>query len=194
MTETRNLTPPASPGRAAPPVPGATLPALTADLVRAHQLALWRYLRVLGCGAAEAEDLVQEAFVLLLQAELHDASPPGVRAWLRATVRNLFLAACRRAGRAPRLDPDVDAAIADCERRDDGDGYRAALRRCLDTLTADERQLLERRYRDGAQRAALAATADVGVEGLKSRLRRIKIRLRHCITRRLDDGPHAERS
>ena len=43
-----------------------------ARLVREHQAGVWRYLRVLGCPATEAEDLTQETFLAVLTRPFHD--------------------------------------------------------------------------------------------------------------------------
>lgn len=41
-----------------------------AGLVRAHQAGVWRYLRFLGCHPDEADDLTQETFLALKQANI----------------------------------------------------------------------------------------------------------------------------
>jgi len=171
---------------------------VTEALVREHQAALWRYLRVLGCSAVEAEDLAQEAFLALLHARLSAGSAGGVRGWLRATARNQFFARCRQQRREPRLgvdlDGDLDAAVAAYERDDDGHGYRQALRACIEALPAREREVLQLRYHEGADRSQLAQAAGVSAEGAKSLLRRIKIALRNCVHRKLGHGTSAVRS
>jgi RNA polymerase sigma-70 factor (ECF subfamily) len=171
------------------PVGAPPVLVVTAEVVRMHQHAVWRWLRVLGCRPAEADDLAQETFLALLRARLADEGPAALRSWLRATAKNLFLAHCRRVKRAPDLaeGADVDAAFAAYERDDDGAGYRAALRSCLDTLPARQRELLELQVHERATPARLAAATGLGEEGARSLLRRIKQALRHCIERRLHD-------
>lgn len=160
---------------------------LTAELVRAHQAALWRYLRVLGCATDAAEDLVQETFVALLRARLEDRGAAALRTWLRSTARHLFFAHCRRTRRSPlAADAEaIEAAWAAYERDDDGDAYRAALRACLDALPARQRELLELQLHERATPAQLGAVAGLAPEGARSRLRRIKQALRQCVHRRL---------
>ena len=167
---------------------------VTEALVREHQAALWRYLRVLGCSVGEAEDLAQEAFLALLRARQTFGSGRGVRAWLRATAKNQFFARCRQQRREPRLDADLDAAFAAYERDDDGDGYRQALRACIEALSAREREVLQLRYHEGKGRSELAQAAGVSAEGAKSLLRRIKIALRNCVHRKLNHGTPTVRS
>jgi RNA polymerase sigma-70 factor, ECF subfamily len=180
--------PPATAAAAATAGAGAIV--VDAALVRAHQDAVWRWLRVLGARADEADDLTQEVFAQLLATPLADQGPAALRVWLRTTARNLFLAHCRRAQRSPlAVDPEaLEQAWAGYERDDDGNGYRAALRACLATLPARQRELLELQVHDRADLPQLAAAAGLALEGAKSLLRRLKQALRDCVRRRLIDG------
>ena len=159
-----------------------------AAVVHEHQEALWRYLRVLGADDELAADLAQEAFLTLLRAPFEDRGHAALRTWLRATAKNLFLTHCRRTKRVTiALDPDaVDRAIARFERDDDGAEYRLALERCLESLPARQRQAVEENAR-GIALATLAQRHDLGVEAIRSVLRRCKETLRDCIHRRLRD-------
>lgn len=161
-----------------------------AAVVRAHQVAIWRYLRVLGASPDAADDLVQETFVTLLGARLADRGEGALRTWLRSTARNLFLAQCRRERRTPvALDAAaVDAALAAYERDDEGAGYRAALQQCLATLPDRQRELLQLASDDAVDGQRLAAAAGQTVEGARSLLRRLKQALRDCVQRRLRDA------
>lgn len=154
-----------------------------ADLVRAHQAAVWRWLRVLGADADTATDLAQETFLVLLRTAVHDDGPRALRGWLRATARNLFLAHCRRERRHPITGDDqaLEQAIAAYERDDDGAGYREALARCLETVPAADRALLEQSVRGAPPGAAGGAHG----EAARSRLRRLKDLVRTCVQRRL---------
>jgi RNA polymerase sigma-70 factor (ECF subfamily) len=159
-----------------------------AAVVHEHQEALWRYLRVLGADDELAADLAQEAFLTLLRAPFEDRGHAALRTWLRATAKNLFLTHCRRTKRVTiALDPDaVDRAIARFERDDDGAEYRLALERCLESLPARQRQAVEENAR-GIALATLAQRHDLGVEAIRSVLRRCKETLRDRIHRRLRD-------
>ena len=162
-------------------------PSFGEELVRAHQGALWRWLRVLGARPDEAEDLAQETFVVLLRTPFVAQADGALRAWLRTTARNLFLAHCRRQRRTPiALDADaVERAFAAYERDDDGDGYRDALARCLETLPPRQHELLAASLRGEEPLATIAGRHELGVEALRSLLRRSKQALRDCVQRRL---------
>src|SRR6056297_2544891 len=56
------------------PTDGAALPGESvisesdlAQIVDDHQVALWRYLRALGCDSSEADDLLQDTFLMILR-------------------------------------------------------------------------------------------------------------------------------
>ena len=52
--------------------------------------AVWRYLRMLGASADEADDLAQDTLLVALQGGL-PAEPERARALLRGIARNLWL-------------------------------------------------------------------------------------------------------
>ncbi|MEZ5963562.1 MAG: sigma-70 family RNA polymerase sigma factor [Planctomycetota bacterium] len=164
---------------------------LTDALVQRHGGAVRRHLRFLGAPPPVADDLTQETFLVLLRRPPRDLGEAALGAWLRATARNLFLAA-RRSPR-PGLDlgdeDALDAAWLRLEGDDDGAARTAALRACLETLTARERDLLALRYGDEAGRATIAVRLGLSVEGVKAMWRRVKARLRACVERRMG---HAE--
>lgn len=170
-------------GSSAPPSPAV----VDAAFVAGHRSALVRYLRVLGAGPEEAEDLAQEAFVVLLRSSFVDRGPGAARTWLRTTARQSFFAHCRRLRRMPiALDEAaVERALAAYERHDDGAGYRAALARCLESLPQEHRALLEASVRGASPLTALAAERNQHPEALRSLLRRLKLALRDCVRRRL---------
>ncbi|MCU0866518.1 MAG: sigma-70 family RNA polymerase sigma factor [Planctomycetes bacterium] len=176
-----------APDTTSPEPPARPAPSFGEELIRAHQAALWRWLRVLGARAEEAEDLAQETFVVLLRTPFVAEADGALRAWLRTTARNLFLAHCRRQRRTPiALDAEaVERAFAAYERDDDGAGYREALARCLETLPPRQHELLEAALHGEEPLAAIAGRLALGVEALRSLLRRSKQALRDCVQRRL---------
>jgi len=156
------------------------------DLVRAHQAALWRYLRFLGCHESQADDLVQETFLTVWQKPFEDRGAAAARGYLRRVARNLFLTAVRRR-RARPVFQDLDAADAAwCEHdADDGAGYRAALAACLETLSDRVRRALDLFYAEGEGRSRIAEALGMTVDGVKTLMRRARETLRDCIRGRL---------
>lgn len=150
-------------------------------LWREHAVMVRRYLRVLGTAGADLDDLLQETFVVLLQRPFEDRGGAAVATFLRTTARFLFLRRHRGAL------PQVEAADAVWWRQcgdDDGAGYRAALRECVEQLPARSRRLIELGYEDELGRGAIARELGMTAEGVKTALRRLRDGLRQCIERR----------
>lgn len=148
--------------------------------------ALWRYARTLGADAHTADDLVQEAFAVVLARPGFDFSvPAAVFGFLRTTCRQLWL----RSKHRTIGERDVDEAdrVWNAACGDGlGDDYVDALRACVERLPPRSRELLAATYGDGNDRAAAGARVGIGRDGVKSALRRLRSFLHDCITRRLE--------
>ena len=68
-------------------------------MVREHHADVWRYLRYLGAGAADADDLTQETFLAVARSRFEERSPAQTAGYLRTVARNQLLMARRRQGR-----------------------------------------------------------------------------------------------
>lgn len=156
-----------------------------ADLVRTHQAPLWRYLRLLGADAAEADDLVQEAFVQFATRPATKETIRDIAAFLRGMARNLLLASRRRAANKLPTREWVDAVEQLAAQPDSfADDRISALQECIETLTGRARQAIEWHHLDGVSYTELAARLQLGAEGVKSLLARSRQLLRDCIQRR----------
>lgn len=157
------------------------------SIVRDHQVRIWRYLRCLGCGPTDAEDLTQETFLAVLRQPFEDRGPARTAAYLQTVARNLFLKSRRpRALREAQVDLDqAEAAWQHWCERDRGDGYAAALRHCLDELDGRGRDAVRLRYEHGLSRGAMAKQLRLSEDGIKSLLRRVRQILRTCVERRI---------
>lgn len=146
--------------------------------------ALWRYLRVLGADAATADDLVQEAFLVVLRRDGFDASSAaGTFAFLRTTGKHLWLKSRRR--RQSEREIEEADLVWDARCEDLGAAYLEALSRCVTELPERSRALLEATYGGGRGRAASAAALGMSEDGVKTALRRLRAFLHGCIRRRL---------
>jgi RNA polymerase sigma-70 factor (ECF subfamily) len=170
------------------PAPGP--PKTTVDaarLIATHQAGVWRYLRVLGCDAALADDLTQETFLRILDHPFEQVHEAATGAYLRRTAHNLFVSHKRREGKAADA-ARLDAVAADWSRwaeRDGGEELLAALRECLPGLTERARSALEMRFRDRSSRAEIAAALGLTEHGARNLMQRAKQQLRECIDRKL---------
>ncbi|MCC6574642.1 MAG: RNA polymerase sigma factor [Planctomycetes bacterium] len=154
--------------------------------MRAHQADIWRFLRALGCDAAQADDLSQETFLGLLKAEFEERDAASTLAWLRKAARNLFLTNVRqgRVRAALNLD-DVEEQWAKFAGDDGAQSKLDALRACMQGLDDRQREALQLRYGAESTRAELAKRLKLSEGGTKNLLERVKEKLRECIERRL---------
>lgn len=168
-----------------------SLPKLTVEPIPAHGLAAFtaevqRFLRVCGCDADTAADLVQEALLLAVQKDVSLPGPAAARTWLRRTARLLLLEESRRQRRRlPAIDPAlVDAAERHFAAVDEAE-WLDALRDCTKRLAGRAAHALQVVYRDGASHGEAARTLGLSRDGLKTLLRRTRAALRRCLEEKL---------
>lgn len=158
-----------------------------AKLIAAHQAGVWRYLRVLGCDAASADDLTQETFLAVMQSSFQDIAPKATAAYLRRTAHNLFISDRRRRGREVLMDDltAVDQQWTQWAGQDNGEAFLETLRECLQSLTERARQALELRFRNRESRTSIANALQLSDHGARNLMQRAKQKLRECISGRL---------
>ena len=158
------------------------------ELVREHQVGIWRYLRFLGASTAEAEDLTQETFLAVARRPFDQRSPGQSSAYLRTVARNQLLMLRRK---QKHEISTVELEMADSAwvqwAGSDGslDAYIDGLEVCLEKLEGRARRAIDLHYRLGASRAAIATDLQMKPDGVKTLLRRTRQLLRECIERRL---------
>ena len=153
------------------------------QLIENHQTGIWRYLRVLGCDANEAEDLTQETFLAVLQKPFQYYSKAAAASYLRKVAYHRFISARRRQGK--------EVVVAELEQidenwlrwigQDDGDKLLDALQGCFRQLTDRARWALQLRFRDRLSRANIAAALSITEHGAKNLMQRAKKKLKACI-------------
>jgi RNA polymerase sigma-70 factor (ECF subfamily) len=153
-------------------------------LVLRHRAAVHRVARALTATDADADDVVQDAFLGALRGADGYRGQATVRAWLFAITRHAAFRRARRADQVPHepatLDrlgadagwgqPDVEAAAALAEDR-------RLLARALASLPLEEREVIVLRDVEGLSGEEAAAALGVGVAAMKSRLHRGRLRL-----------------
>lgn len=151
-------------------------------LVRLYQGRVWRAVRPLCPGDADAEDLVQDTFVRALSSLGRYRPRPDARfvSWLLAIALNLARRRARRAARAGPLDaevlartpaPETDAPGRDLEAAERREALLAALAR----LGERDRQVVSLRYGadlSAAETARLVGTSEANVRKICERRRR----------------------
>jgi RNA polymerase sigma-70 factor (ECF subfamily) len=125
--------------------------------------------------AAEAEDVVQEVFVQAWrQAARFDPSRGTPEAWLCTMARTRALDRLRR--RTARREDPAESGPAPVERPPTEDGI--AVRKALETLSADQRRALELAYYEGLTQSEIASRLGEPLGTIKTRIRTAMIRLR----------------
>ncbi|MGC6487556.1 MAG: RNA polymerase sigma factor [Planctomycetota bacterium] len=173
---------PVDPSRSRPSVEVGAI-AEFAALVRGQQRPVWRYLRLLGADPHEADDLMQDAFVVASERLLAGERLVDVGAYLRGTARNLLLSARRKARRRPPTVPwleEVDERLRDDPAALD-DERLERLRGCVERLSGRMQDAVRWHHVDGASCADVAARLGIGANGIKSLLSRARAALRACV-------------
>lgn len=153
-----------------------------------HQKEVWRYLRFLGASTFEADDLTQETFLEVWRKPFEEFTERASAAYLRTVARNRFLMGVRKQGRRPEVASleAAEAAWVLHAREDGGDARVDALRLCLDALAQPGQRAMRLLYgEERRSRQEVAELVDLKLEGLKTLVRRSKLKLRECVERRL---------
>ena len=138
------------------------------------------YLLRLGAPPALAEDLAQEALLILWRkAHLFDPAKASAATWLFTIARNLRIDAIRRE-RRPELDPEDFMPEAE-PAADDGLALadeEARLRAALKDLPPDQIQVVELSFFADKPHSEIAVQLDIPLGTVKSRLRLAMARLK----------------
>jgi RNA polymerase sigma-70 factor (ECF subfamily) len=154
--------------------------------VRRLQGPTWRFLRLCGCPAHTADDLVQEALLAALHKRIFAQDEASAFAWLRGAASNLWRMQLRGDARRAAHTARAAAELAFARGGDDGgEAWLAALRECVQRLDGRARELLDYHYTEAASREAIASAMGLQPEGVKTYLRRVREVLRECVLRRV---------
>ncbi len=153
-----------------------------AGIVRRHEGLLYAYLRSRVVSEADAEDLVQEAFVEAFLSLDRYRPNTNFPAWLRSIARNLArnhfrTQARRRAAGLPEACLDVEHPLPP------SDSLQAALRHCLDQLDERTRGVVRRFYQDAEPLRAIGEEIRQSVSWVGVTLHRARHALRACMER-----------
>jgi RNA polymerase sigma-70 factor (ECF subfamily) len=170
----------------------AGVPADPERLIAEHQAGVWRFLRAAGCEPNLADDLTQEAFLMLLRRPFLEYSRTATAAYLRRIAMNLLINLRRREGRVRLIaDPQVFEMVwLQWTGDDSGEELLAALKECFQKLTPRARLSLEMRFRENASREEIAAALGISEHGAKNLMQRSKAQLRTCIEQKQQRHEH----
>jgi len=143
------------------------------------------YLMKQGAAAGMAEDLAQEAMLVLWRkSALFDPAKASAGTWIFTIARNLRIDAIRKE-RRPQYDPE-DPALAPDAGRGAEDGLaasqdEAAVRAALRGLPPDQARIVEMSFFADKPHSQIAAELCIPLGTVKSRLRLAMARLRAAV-------------
>lgn len=151
------------------------------ELLTAAQPVLYARIRALLPCREAAADVLQETNLTLWRKRGEFVPGTNFLAWASQVARYHVLNQRRAGRRGPVLfDDGLLAALAD--RQATADLHVDALRRCLDRLPAEDRDLLLRRYRPGGSVQEMAAELGQSANAVSQLLFRLRERLLRCMT------------
>jgi RNA polymerase sigma-70 factor, ECF subfamily len=129
---------------------------------------------------AEAEDVVQEAFVQVWrQAARYDPARGSPEAWLCAIVRTRAIDRLRRRVSRREQPEAAEPGAATARGPEDALSVRQALR----VLSADQRRALELAYYEGLTQSEIARRLQEPLGTIKTRIRTAMLRMREELER-----------
>lgn len=133
------------------------------------------YLMRHGAGAAVAEDLAQEAMLILWRkAQLFDSGKASASTWVFTIARNLRIDEIRRERRPefdaddPNLRPDAER---DADEKIDWAQAEGRLRQALVALPAEQARVIELSFLADKPHSAIASELGLPLGTVKSRIR-----------------------
>lgn len=154
------------------------------QLVEAYQTPAYR-LAARMCGPDSAEDVTQEAFLAAWRALPEFRGDCRFSTWLYRLVSNAAIDCLRRekkhrdTGDVDDLElPDGGPSLQEQAERSD---TRAAVRRALDRLSPEHRQVLLLRFMQELDYGEIARALNVSEGTVKSRINRAKSKLREVL-------------
>ena len=153
------------------------------------RVELVAYARAVLGNYTAAEDVVQEAMLVVVKKFDQFQEGTSMLAWCRAIVRLEVLRMKQQWQRdrtlAERLLEDaVDAAFDEFQtarRRDDADSWRRVLERCLERVPKRGRSVLKARFVDELSYRQIAERVGMTIEAVRKALFRLKKQVRSCV-------------
>lgn len=154
-----------------------------------HQTSMLAYIRSLAPGSSGARDLLQEVNITLWQKRESFELGTNFKAWAFQTIRYHMLNQRRRLisqgwlifddDLIERMAPGAEAGPAELEDR------HLALRKCLQRLRPQDRELIHHRYATSSSLQEYATRTHRSAGTLKAVLFNLRAVLKRCIEREL---------
>lgn len=159
-----------------------------------HQCALRAYLASFLGNCIAVDDALQEVAVVVWQKGPWERDSSEFLRYSLACARRIALAACRKQGdaRLELLSPEAATLLADQvvfqeqQEVEAPDDLMRDLRKCLETIKPEQRELLESRYSGESKEELDLISKRIGksMDSIYKSLERLRERLRACVERR----------
>ena len=141
--------------------------------------ALWSYVYRVTGSSSDADDIVQDAFLRLLRADLATAEEEQWRRYLYRVASNLIVDRWRRRKREDGEAMTMEPSTSTRRFQDDAD-----IARIFSELSERDRALLWLAYVEGESHEEMASSLGVGRRSIKVMLFRARRRLRELLVAR----------
>ena len=148
------------------------------EFYQRHARAVWTYVYRSTNNAADADDIVQEAFLRLLQTDIVPADEEGVRRYVFRIAGNLMADRWRKQTREKRHD------TTSTEQTDASPPRDLDVVRVFAELKPRERALLWLAYVEGDSHGEIGESLRLGRDSVKVMLSRARVRLRDLLKAR----------
>jgi RNA polymerase sigma-70 factor (ECF subfamily) len=163
------------------------------SLLTMHRKDIYGFIRFLGAGPEDADDLVQETFIAAFasRSQPKTENPSEWGRWLRGIARNMFLRFCRKhktgftLADPEELEKDLEFWNSEFSDESASSLHVEALRECMKKLSERDKKVVYMKYRDSNSRKQIADDTGLTEDGVKSLLRSIRSKLGQCIRSRL---------
>lgn len=160
------------------------------DLYRAHGRPLWAYLYRLTGNAADADDLLQEAYCRLLVTPIATREDSQLRAYLFRIATNAATDLWRRGGRGTRRPEPLTAETASVGDHGQAVALKQDMARTFRELKPQERVMLWLAHVEGTAHAEIADTLGLKAASVPVLLHRARRKLADLL-RKQGFGPGA---
>lgn len=153
-----------------------------------HQQAVLAYVLSIEPNLADAQDIVQEVFLVVTRKAATWTAGTNFLAWACTIARYETLRFQRASTRrVARLDEDVVELLHGAVENDERshETRLAALRQCLSRLAPRARELITRRYHQGEMPERIAPAIGWSVNAVRVALTRARQALRRCLEQQL---------
>jgi len=161
------------------------------------RVELVTYARAMLGSYTAAEDVVQEAMLVVMKKCDQFREGTSILAWCRAIVR-LEVLRMKQQWQRDRtlterlLDDAIDAAFDEFQtarRRDDAEPWREALELCLERVPPHGRRVLKARFVEELSYRHIGERVGMTLEAVRKALFRLKKQVRSCVETRLRGAP-----